>query len=65
MFYNIAPEMYISCLPQERESLVDKWAEEFAGRDDKDQVLEADIDYWDKLQRQWDDISQYVVSLKY
>ncbi|KAI0238326.1 Peroxisomal targeting signal 1 receptor [Lamellibrachia satsuma] len=43
---------------QERESLVDKWAEEFASRDDKDQVLEADIDYWDKLQRQWDDISQ-------
>ena len=37
---------------------MDKWAEEFASRDDKDQVLEADIDYWDKLQRQWDDIAQ-------
>ena len=45
-------------LSQERESLVDKWAEEFSSRDDKDQVLEADIDYWDRLQRQWDDIPQ-------
>ena len=43
---------------QESESMVDKWATEFQQRKDKDQVLESDIDFWDKLQRQWDELAR-------
>ena len=42
----------------QEESLVDKWAEEFTGKADKAQLLESEMDFWDKLQRQWEELAQ-------
>jgi len=43
---------------QQTRSMVDAWVDEFSGRVDSDQVLESDIDFWDQLQRQWEDMSR-------
>ena len=52
------PRAYSFFFFQEK-SLTDKWADEFT-QSQKDQTAEPDIDFWDKLQKQWEEMARFV-----
>ncbi len=45
--------------PFQEKTLADKWAEEFSETRHQDQMLEADADFWEKLQKQWEELAKW------